>query len=153
MSQCRASLASSLGSWQLTAAPQPLQGRRAARPVVLVAAGSPGPALRTLQPPSSTGGAPSSSGGAPPLQQPAASSSGGGGGGGGGAPAEAAAVKSYRVSPWQAMKWAGPVPERVNMRLAMMALPYIAWQEMQTGQTGEGPEGRAPFPEACLMGG
>lgn len=44
--------------------------------------------------------------------------------------------RSYRVSPWAAMKFNGPVPERVNGRLAMLAFLYIAQHEAETGQTG-----------------
>ncbi len=130
MSQCVAALPFSGPA----AASKQQAGRRQPRAVVLAAAGSSGPALRTLEP-SRASSTSSSSNGAPPVQQQSAASTSGSGAA---APAAEAAVKSYRVSPWQAMKWGGPVPERVNMRLAMLAFPYIVQQEMQTGQTGEG---------------
>lgn len=149
MSQCNAVLPSSSQLGRLPAAGKHQARQRLPRSVVLAAAGSSGPALRTLDAPTSTSGASSSSNVAPPLQQqPAASTSGSAAA----AAAAEAAVKSYRVSPWQAMKWGGPVPERVNMRLAMLAFPYIVQQEMQTGQTGEAPQwvcGRA----ACQCAG
>lgn len=52
-----------------------------------------------------------------------------------GAAVEEPAVRSFRVSPWVAMRFNGPVPERVNGRLAMLAFMYIAQREMETGQT------------------
>lgn len=135
MSQCSAVLPSSSQLGRLPAAGKHQARQRLPRSVVLAAAGSSGPALRTLDAPTSTSSSASSSNVAPPLQQqPAASTSGSAASA---AAAAEAVAKSYRVSPWQAMKWGGPVPERVNMRLAMLAFPYIVQQEMQTGQTGE----------------
>ena len=44
---------------------------------------------------------------------------------------------TFRVSPWTAMRFNGPVPERVNGRLAMLAFMAIAHREMETGLTSK----------------
>lgn len=41
---------------------------------------------------------------------------------------------SHQVSIWDAMKFNGPAPERVNSRLAMVALTTVAYHEHLTGQ-------------------
>lgn len=104
---------------------------RSSGSVVLARAAGQGPA-RSFDSPASTSAASTS---ATPTLQPLPSTSSTGGSAGAAA-AAAAARPSYRVSPWQAMAFAGPVPERVNGRLAMLAILYIARQEMLTGQTG-----------------
>lgn len=89
--------------------------------------------MRSFPSPSSNGSGPLNSSSS---SSTASSSSSGSSGATAAATAAAPAVKSYRVSPWQAMSFNGAVPERVNGRLAMMAFVYIAQQEMLTGQTG-----------------
>jgi hypothetical protein len=110
------------------------QGPGGSGSLVVRAASGP-PPMRSFEPPPA-----SSNGSAPPLGQasfpssgamPASSSSISGG-----AVPVPAAPRSYRVSVWDAMKFNGPVPERVNGRLAMLAMIPIAQQEMATGQTG-----------------
>ena len=111
------------------------QGPGGSGSLVVRAASGP-PPMRSFEPPPA-----SSNGSAPPLGQasfpssgamPASSSSSISGG----AVPVPAAPRSYRVSVWDAMKFNGPVPERVSGRLAMLAMIPIAQQEMATGQTG-----------------
>jgi hypothetical protein len=44
---------------------------------------------------------------------------------------------SYRVSFFDAMKFNGPVPEKLNGRLAMISLLYLAYKEHITGLSAE----------------
>ncbi len=117
-----------------------------ARRCVVLAASSP-PPMRSFDPPisSSNGSSSSSTSTIPSAAAPSAAAA---------APASPgdASYRSYRVSPWAAMKFNGPVPERVNGRLAMLAFLYIAQHEAETGQTGvSGPALRLEGMEAGLL--
>ena len=114
---------------------------RLGRGRLAVSAASSQPPMRSFPSPSSPNSNGSVSLGASSSSSAASSSAASSSGGGAAAASssDAPAVKSYRVSPWQAMRFNGAVPERVNGRLAMMAFVYIARQEMLTGQTGAPP--------------
>lgn len=112
--------------------PAPHTTTRQTRLTRLVVGAARGPPMRDFPAPPPTPSVSTSNGSVSPSQAAPSSSSSGGSAA---APA-AAAVKSYRVTPWQAMAFNGAVPERVNGRLAMLAIMYIARQEMETGQTG-----------------
>ena len=96
-----------------------------ARRCVVLASASPPPMRSFDSPVPSSSGSSSTSAAAAPATAVAAPA----------APGDAS-YRSYRVSPWAAMKFNGPVPERVNGRLAMLAFLYIAQHEAETGQTG-----------------
>lgn len=95
-----------------------------ARRCVVLASASPPPMRSFDSPVPSSSGSSSTSAAAAPATAVAAPA----------APGDAS-YRSYRVSPWAAMKFNGPVPERVNGRLAMLAFLYIAQHEAETGQT------------------
>ncbi|KAL4424869.1 hypothetical protein ABPG77_002092 [Micractinium sp. CCAP 211/92] len=114
----------SIPSKQLSQRWTPSQARRC----VVLAASSPPPMRSFDFPMSSSNGSSSSTSTIPSAAAPSAAAA---------APASPgdASYRSYRVSPWAAMKFNGPVPERVNGRLAMLAFLYIAQHEAKTGQT------------------
>ena len=122
-----------LPSQRMQRASQMQQGRGGSGSLVVRAASGPPPVRSFEAPPASSNGS------VPPLGQASFPSSGAmpsSSSSSGGAVAVPAAPRSYRVSVWDAMKFNGPVPERVNGRLAMLAMIPIAQQEMATGQTG-----------------
>lgn len=113
-----------------------------ARRCVVLAASSPPPMRSFDSPIPSSNGSSSSTSATTSAAAPSAAAA---------APASPgdASYRSYRVSPWAAMKFNGPVPERVNGRLAMLAFLHIAQHEAETGQTGVSGPALAP----CGHGG
>ncbi|PNW72174.1 hypothetical protein CHLRE_16g679250v5 [Chlamydomonas reinhardtii] len=68
-------------------------------------------------------------------------------------PAAVPAVKDYRVSLFDAMKFNGPAPELINGRLAMLGLVAGAWEEAHgAGQTFAQQAAQLPLAELLLLG-